>query len=97
MSALRIMYTGMDNRVRVTEANRLKFLEDGFQRTDKPDERDDGASGPVIIAHVSRYKGGKRLTLQVPASFNMEAAKTQLLEKGWLDLSMCTVKAENLY
>lgn len=94
---MRIMYTGMDNRVRVSEANRLKFMEDGFQRTDKADERADGVSGPIIVAHVYRSKGGKRLTLQVPDKFDMEAAKMQFLQQGWLDLTMCTVTAENLY
>lgn len=97
MSALRIMYAGMDNRVRVASATRVKFMEDGFQRTDKPDERGDGVSGPVIVAHVDRAKGGKRLTMHAPDKFDMEAAKAQLLEKGWLDLSACTVVAENLY
>lgn len=97
MSAMRIMYRGMDNRVRVSKLNSLKFMEDGFQRTDKQDEREDNISGPVIVAHVYRSKGGKRLTMEVPPGFNMESAKKQLLEQGWLDLSMCTVKNENLY
>ncbi|MDL2252445.1 hypothetical protein LJC49_00025 [Ruminococcaceae bacterium OttesenSCG-928-I18] len=94
---MRLMYMGVDNRVRVAEANRVKFLEDGFQRTDKMDERSDDITGPVIVAHVYRSKGGKRLTLSPPAGYDMSAARQQLLEKGWLDITDCTVKMENLY
>ena len=94
---MRLMYTGLDNRTRVAEANRIKFLEDGFQRTDKMDERSDDIKGPVIVAHVYRSKGGKRLTMNVPEGYDMEVARLQLLEKGFLDVTDCTVKMENLY
>ena len=94
---MRLMYIGMDGRVRVAEANRVKFLEDGFQRTDKYDERSDDIAGPVLVAHVYRSKGGKRLTASVPVGFDMLTARRQLLEQGWLDITACTVKIENLY
>ncbi len=94
---MRIMYTGMDNRVRVCRATRVKFMDDGFQRTDKNDERDEEISGPIIIAHVDRQKGGMRLTLQAPDNYDMGAARTHLLQYDYLDLTMCTVKGENLY
>ena len=94
---MRIRYIGMDQRPRVAEANRVKFLEDGFKATDKQAEWDENLHGPVVIAHVYRSKGGKRLIMQVPESFDMEAAQLQLLQDGWLDLSCCPVKLENLY
>lgn len=94
---MRVMYIGMDKRTRISEANRVKFMEDGFQRTDKNDERDDSINGPVIIAHVYRSRGGKRLILSVPEGYNMAEAEQNLLRHGFLDLSPCTVRSENLY
>lgn len=94
---MRLMYIGMDQRMRVAEASRVKFLEDGLQRSDRSDEREEGLDGPVIVAHVYRSRGGKRLMMQVPNNFNMEQARRQLLEEGYLDLTNCPVKAENLY
>ncbi|MGD9559605.1 MAG: hypothetical protein AB7V55_03245 [Oscillospiraceae bacterium] len=94
---MRIRYIGQDDRLRVAEANRVKFLVDGFKAGDKQAEWDDRLTGPVIVVHVYRSKGGKRLTLQVPDDYDMEAAQMQLLEKGWLDLTCCPVKMENLY
>ncbi len=94
---MRLMYRGMDGRIRVAEANRVKFLEDGFKRTDKIDERSDEITGPVIVAHVYRSKGGKRITVTVPDNYDMATARTQLLEKGYLDISEYTVRMENLY
>lgn len=94
---MRIRYIGLDTRTRIAEASRVKFLSDGFRPTDNRDERVDDLAGPLIVVHVTRSKGGKRLTLQIPEGFDIEAAKQQVLEKGWLDLSACTVKMENLY
>lgn len=94
---MRLMYIGMDGRLRVAQANRVKFLEDGFKRTDNNDERYDDVSGPVLVAHVYRSKGGKRLTAAVPPGYDMAAARRQLLENGWLDITDCTVKFEVLY
>lgn len=94
---MRIRYIGMDNRIRVAKANRVKFLAEGFQASDKQGEWDDTLKGPVIIAHTYRSKGGKRLTLAVPQDFDMEAAQLHLLQNGWLDLSCCPVKMENFY
>ena len=94
---MRLMYMGMDNRVRVAEANRVKFLDEGFRRSDKYDEMYDEISGPVMVAHVYRSKGGKRLTIKPPEGYDMTAARLQLLEKGWLDITDCAVRAENLY
>ncbi len=95
---MRIRYVGQDRRTRITEIHRIKFFSDGFRQTDTRDEMMDDLHGPVIVLHTVRAKGGaKRLTLQVPDGFDMEAAKHQLLEHGWLDLSACAVKRENLY
>ena len=94
---MRIRYIGLDNRTRIAEANRVKFLHDGFQSTDKKDEMDDSLNGPIVVAHVYRSKGGKRLTVTVPPGYDMVAARRHLLEKGWLDISDCTVRFENLY
>lgn len=94
---MRIRYIGMDNRTRIAEVSRVKFFSDGFKSTDKRDEVADELHGPVIVTHLVRHKGGKRLTMQIPADFDIEAAKLQLLENGWLDLSSCPVKMENLY
>ncbi len=94
---MRIRYIGRDNRTRVVVASSVKFLSDGFKATDKKDEMDDSLHGPMLVIHISRNKGGKRLTLQVPDDFNMEDAKGHLLEKGWIDFSACTLKMENLY
>jgi len=94
---MRIKYMGMDGRVRVAKANRVKFLEDGFRKTDSPAEQDDLLKGPLLIAHVYRSKGGKRVTMHVPEGFDAVAAQTQLLEQGWADLTACIVKNENLY
>lgn len=94
---MRVMYTGMDERTRVAEANRVKFMEDGFRRTDKHDERDENLTGPVIVAHVYRSRGGKRLMLQPPTGFDMKAAQQDLLRYGFIDLTNCVVRGENLY
>lgn len=94
---MRIRYIGLDNRSRIAEVSRIKFLSDGFKDTDKKGEWDESLTGPVIVMHIVRHKGGKRLTLSVPTDFDMEAAKGHLLEKGWLDLSLCPLKMENLY
>lgn len=94
---MRVLYIGLDKRTRVAETNRVKFLSDGFKSTDKRDEMMEELRGPVIVIHTYRSKGGKRLTLQIPEGFDMEGAKRHLLETGWLDLSSCTVKMENLY
>lgn len=92
---MRIMYTGMDGRTRVAQGNRIKFLEDGFQRTDKMNEREEGTNGPVLVVHTTRDKGGKRLVMEVPAGYDMNAAARQVLEQGWIDLTDCTVKTES--
>ena len=94
---MRIRYIGMDKRTRVSKCISVKFLSDGFKSTDKKAEVDDTIIGPVLVVHLLRSKGGKRLILSVPASFDMESAKLQLLEKGWLDLSDCPIQIENLY
>ncbi len=94
---MRIKYVGLDNRTRIAEANRIKFMSDGFKPTDRHIEQDDSITGPAIVIHVYRNGGGKRLTLQVPPGYDMEAAKAQALERGWIDLSNCLVKLENLY
>lgn len=94
---LRIMYTARDGRLRVNDTNRVKFMEDGFQETDKPDEHLEDIKGPIIVAHVYRARGGKRLTFEVPEGFDMELAKRNLLEHGWLDLSACILREEVQY
>lgn len=94
---MRIRYVGMDGRTRVAQANRVKFLEDGFKATDTHAERDESLHGPLIVAHIYRSNGGKRLIMEVGEDFDMKAAEQQLLEKGWLDLACCPVKTENLY
>ncbi len=94
---MRIMYVGMDNCTRVAQTNRVKFLENGFPTSYRHSDFNDGISGPVIIAHVYRSKGGKRLTLAVPDSFDMARAQQELLKDGWLDLTECVTKGETLY
>lgn len=94
---MRIMYTGMDGRTRVAEANRVKFLEDGFKRTDRHDEREDSVHGPVMVIHVYRSKGGKRLIVSPPDGYDMESARKNLLRYGFLDVTDSVVKNENLY
>jgi hypothetical protein len=51
------------------------------------------------VANQISGKGGsgKRLIMLASEAFDMDAAKTHLLEKGWLDLSSCPVKVESLY
>lgn len=94
---MRVMYRGMDGRTRVSEAIRFKFLEDGFKNTDSGSERDETVKGPVIIVHLYRNKGGKRIILEADDRFNMMAAEKRALEDGWLDLSDCVARNENLY
>ncbi len=94
---IRIRYIGIDSRPRISIASRVKFLEDGFRPTDNHDEWDDSVRGPVIICHLLRTKGGKRLIMQAPDDFDLEAAQNQVLREGWLDLACCTLKLENLY
>lgn len=95
--SMRIRYVGQDGRTRLTEICRIKFVSDGFKRTDKRDEWDESFHGPAIVVHTIRAKGGKRLTFSVPAGFATDEAKNQMMEKGWLDLSSCELKMENLY
>lgn len=95
--SMRIMYKGMDGRSRVCMCNRVKFLEGGFQHTDQLNEQVGDIKGSVLIVHTFRNKGGKRLTMQVPEDFDMVKAQRQLLAQGWLDLSACTIRAENQY
>lgn len=94
---MRIKYIGLDNQARIAETNRLKFLPDGFDSNNKRSEGDESIQGPIIVAHVYRTKGGRRLIMQVPPGFSMAGAQRALLENNWLDLSECTMKAENLY
>lgn len=95
---MRVCYVGQDGRKRITEIHRIKFLDDGFKRTDQRDEQVDELQGPVIIMHTVRAKGAaKRITLEVPPDFDIAANEQHILANGWLDLSGCTVKRENLY
>ena len=94
---MRVMYQGVDKRTRVAEANRIKFLEDGFKSTDNQTERDNNVHGSALVVHLYRQKGGKRLIMQAEQSFNMDAAMRQALETGWIDLTSCTVKSESFY
>jgi hypothetical protein len=94
---MRIRYIGQDGRTRIAEATRVKFMSDGWKQRDKRYEIDEDITGPVIVAHVVRSGGGKSLVMPVTSGFDMEVAKQQLLEKGWIDLSACPVKVENLY
>ena len=94
---MRVMYIGLDKRVRVAQAVRVRFLEDGFQPTDRGDGIVEGVDGPMIVVHLLRAKGGKRLTMSVPLEFNMLGQELHLLQEGWVNLSECTVIAENLY
>lgn len=95
--SMRIRYIGLDDRTRIAEINRIKFVSDGFKSTDKRGEWDESFSGPAIIVHTIRAKGGKRLTFSVPDDFAVEETKDHLMEKGWADLSLCKLKMENLY
>lgn len=94
---MRIMYRGLDKRTRVVQAVRVRFLEDGIQPTDRRDGIVEGATGPIIVAHLLRAKGGKRLIMSVPEGFNLLGQELHLLQEGWVNLSECTVIAENLY
>ena len=94
---MRVMYVGMDKRTRVAESTGVKFLEDGFKSTDRSNERDDEITGPVIVMHTLRNKGGKRIMMEMDTRFDMNKAQIQLLENGWLDLTEGTVRMENLY
>lgn len=94
---MRIMYIGQDERIRVAKASGVKFLSGGFRNTDKRNEAEDGIDGAAIVAHVSRSKGGKRLVISVPDGFDMDEARIQLLEKGFLDLTSCKTINETLY
>lgn len=94
---MRVRYIGMDGRTRVAEANRVKFVSDSYKDTDNANENTELTHGPAIVVHVNRLKGGKRLMMEVPEGFNLEALKEQFLEKGWADLSAFTVKGEFLY
>jgi len=92
---MRIRYVGTDGRTRVAEVLRVKFMHDGWTARDKRHEVDDDIKGPVLVVHQINAKGGKRLILSAGYGFDMNAAKIHLLEKGWLDLSTCTVKFES--
>jgi hypothetical protein len=94
---MRIRYVGIDDRTRIAEAVRVKFIHDGWNERDKRNELIDDIHGPVIVAHTDHIKNGKRLIMSVPDGFDMEAAKINMLEKGWLDLSSCQVKTETNY
>ncbi|MDL2293926.1 hypothetical protein LJC60_04760 [Ruminococcaceae bacterium OttesenSCG-928-D13] len=95
---MRIRYIGMDKRTRITEANRVKFMSDGWKSGDKKYEVDESIRGPVAVVHTDRGKsGGKRLVIPLPGNFDIEGAKVHLLENGWLDLSALPVAIENLY
>lgn len=94
---MRIRYVGLDGRTRVAEAARVKFMHDGWTARDKRHEIDEDITGPLIVVNQINGKGGKRLIMLAPDALDMEAAKTHLLEKGWLDLSICPVKVESMY
>lgn len=94
---MRIMYVGLDKRTRVADALRVRFLQDGFQPSDRAGETIDGTHGPVIVVHLLRVKGGKRLIMSVPERFDMLEQELHLLREGWINLAECTVVAENLY
>ncbi len=94
---MRIMYTGMDGRIRVAKATRIKFLEDGFQSTDSNAERSDLVQGPCLVVHIFRNKGGKRLLVEVPNGYDMYSARFTILKEGYLDITECAVKQETLY
>lgn len=95
---MRIMYYGMDERLRISKATGVKFIEDGFRETDKNIERDASINGPVVVIHTKRSKGGKRIVMEVDPRFDMKRAEKQLLEQGWLDLSNdAKVRLENLF
>ena len=92
---MRIKYIGADGRTRIAEVFRVKFMHDKWTARDKRNEIDDDITGPVIVAHQISSKGSKRLIMPTPEEFDMDAAKSHLLEKGWLDLSSCPVKFES--
>ena len=95
---MRIKYVGADGRTRITKVIRVKFMHDGCTMRDKRREADEDITGPVIVVHqISSSKSGKRLSMSVPDGFDMDAAKSHLLEKGWLDLSGCPMKFESFY
>ncbi len=100
---MRISYVGMDGRLRVAEASRIKYLPDGFQKTDTRNEYTEEYSGPLLVVHIARNKGGKRLVLSVPegADFGttpgVGAAIAQALKEGWADFSQYETKSEVAY
>ena len=94
---MRVRYVGADGRTRITKVLRVKFMHDGWTVRDKRHEVDEGITGPVIVVHQIGAKGGKRLIMSAPDGFDMNAAKIQILENGWLDLSCCPVKFESFY
>lgn len=94
---MRIKYVGLDGCTRVAQANRVKFLAEGFKLAERQMEWDNNLEGPLLVVHVYRSKGGKRLVMKLPERYNIDAAQTQMLEMGWLDLSEIPVQMENLY
>lgn len=94
---MRVRYVGLDKRTRVAEANRIKFISDSYKDTDNMNEQFGNVNGPAIVVHVNRLKGGKRVLMEIPEGFDIEGAKQHALEKGWIDLSACTTKAEYAY
>lgn len=94
---MRVKYIGKDNRVRISKANRFKFLPDGFQSTDPRNERDEDIQGSLIVFHTYRAKGGKLVVVSVPDDFKFDFVQMQILQNGWVDLSMYPVVSENHY
>jgi len=94
---MRVKYVGQDQRRRVAQIHRAKFICGGFRAGDKKTEWDDDTGSSLIVCHLTRQSGGKLITLKPPEGFDMEAAENHLLENGWLDLSNCTPGIESLY
>ena len=94
---MRIKYTGQDQRPRVAQIRRAKFISGGFRAGDKRAEWDDDTGNSLIVCHLDRPNGGKLITLKPPDGFDMTAAENHLLESGWLDLSGCTPGIEKVY
>lgn len=94
---MRLAFIGLDNRPRVAEIHRIKFLDDGFLDTDNRNEYMDTFHGPAVVVHIYLHKGGRRLIFKAPERMNMEAARMKILQDGWLDLSDCELVIENRY
>ena len=92
---MRISLIGLDGRVRVVQADEVKFLPDGFGPADARSERLDNITGPVAVVYCCKKASRTRAVLTPPQEGGFDEAEAHLLQNGWLDMKPWAVVAES--